>query len=53
MSDIDPELALVLSLAATARAVEKGTLVGDARDQAFEILGNAKDRYLTEHPLPE
>jgi hypothetical protein len=53
MSEIDPELALILSLGETARAVTDGTLTGAARDEVFEILGNATDRYLAEHPLPE
>lgn len=52
MSGIDPELSLVVALAATARAVEDGTLAGDKRDQAFDILGGAVDRYRAEHPLP-
>lgn len=52
MSEVDPELRLVTALAATARAVQDGTLTGDKRDQAFEILGGAVDRYNVEHPLP-
>ncbi|WP_405559103.1 hypothetical protein OHV08_34410 [Streptomyces canus] len=52
MPEPDPELALISALAATARAVEDGTLTGDTRDQTFKILGSAKDRYLDERPLP-
>jgi hypothetical protein len=52
MSEIDFDLKLVSALAATARAVEDGTLTGEARDLAFEVLGCAKDHYLAEHPLP-
>lgn len=52
MPETDPELALIAALAATANAVEDGTLTGDGRDQVFEIIGSATDRYLEEHPLP-
>ncbi|MGW3195186.1 hypothetical protein ACWDBD_11495 [Streptomyces sp. NPDC001118] len=52
MSEIDPELRLVTALAATARAVEDGTLAGSQRDEAFEILGGVVDHYNAEHPLP-
>ena len=52
MSDSDPELTLISALAATARAVQEGTLAGEERDQTFQVLGGATDHYLEEHPLP-
>lgn len=52
MSEIDPEVALIGALAATARAVEEGTLTGSDRDLAFDLLGGQVDHHHAEHPLP-
>lgn len=52
MPENDPELTPINALAATARAVDEGTLTGSDRDQAFDILGGMVDRHHAEHPLP-
>ena len=53
MCETDPDLEMIRNFAAVARDVDKGRLVGDERDLAFDLLGSLKDKYLAEHPLPE